>query len=121
MAPMTEREQTAAALVRSINAMSGAWVVSTPQADKIRFQVLDGDKNRVLQQLKDWNWEPAFVSILPRVTFNGMAAASVYEIVLPKERQEIPDARIAVPRDEVATPKKSDVEMEGMRKYLGLK
>src|SRR5262245_15711318 len=93
MALLTNQQQVATALVQSINAMSGAWVVSTLFHDKIRFQVLDGDRNRVLQQLKDWNWEPTFVSILPRVTFNGMAAAEVYEIDLPKEQQAIIDDR----------------------------
>src|SRR5262245_53020702 len=122
MAPLlSERQHTAAALARSIGAMEGAWVVSPlPLEDskRLRFQVLDGDRNRVLQQLRDWNWEPAFVSVLPRVTFAGMAAASIYEIDLPRERQPIIDDRKIY--GEIATPQKTDLEMKGMRKYLGL-
>ena len=101
--------------------MDGAWVTSPLPLDsqsRLRFQVLDGDRNRVLQQLRDWNWEPAFVSILPRVTFNGMAAASVYEVNLPAERIPVFDDRI---HGEVAKAEKTSLELEGMRKYLGLK
>src|SRR5262245_54469938 len=117
---LTERQQTANALAKAINGMEGAWVTSPLPLDgqaKLRFQVLDGDRNRVLQQLRDWNWEPAFVSILPRVTFNGMAAASVYEVNLPAERIPVQDDRIY---GEIVRPPKTDLEMEGMRKYLGL-
>jgi len=123
MTTLSERQQTAQTLARSIGAMEGAWVVSPLPLDaskRLRFQVLDGDKNRVLQQLHDWNWEPKFVSILPRVTFAGMAAGSVYEIDIPQPRQDIVDGR-TIPKDEIVSRKPPSAEVEGMKKYLGLK
>src|SRR5262245_20761589 len=110
-----ERQQTAQHLARSIGAMEGAWVTSPMPLDngrRLRFQVLDGDRNRVLQQLRDWGWDPVFVSVLPRVTFVGMAAACLYEIELPRERQTIVDDRKI--HGEIATPEKTSVELEGM-------
>jgi len=89
------------------------------ESKRLRFQVLDGDKNRVLQQLRDWGWEPVFVSVLPRVTFAGMAAASLYEIDLPRERAPVPDDRTI--HGEIVKKEKPSAEMEGFKKYLGLK
>src|SRR5262245_42246575 len=107
---LNERQQTAARLARSIGAMPGAWVISTPFHERIRFQVLDGDRNRVLQQLRDWGWEAVFITIHPRVTFNGMAAASLYEIELPRERQTILDDRKI--HGEIAKKEKPSAELE---------
>ena len=122
MTMLSERQRTAQALARSIGAMEGAWVMSPMPLDeskRLRFQVLDGDKNRVLQQLRDWGWEPVFVSVLPRVTFAGMAAASLYEIDLPRERAPVPDDRTI--HGEIVKKEKPSAEMEGFKKYLGLK
>lgn len=121
---LSERQQTARAFAREIGAMSGAWVTSaSPLSDdaRLRFQVLDGDKNRVLQAIRDLGFEPGFVSILPRVTFNGMAAACLYEIDLPRPRIPVYDDRKIY--GEIAEPKKkTDVELEHFRRnYLGLK
>jgi len=41
-----------------------------------------------------------------------------YEIHLPMERTAVPDGRIV---GDLATPKKTDVEIEGIKKYLGYK
>ena len=67
MAPLTERQKTAQALAREINAM-GAWVTSPlPLDDKapLRFQVMDTDRDAVISKLASWDWNPVPVSILP--------------------------------------------------------
>jgi hypothetical protein len=96
MTLLNERQQTAEALTREINAM-GAWVVSPMPLDdnsKLRFQVLDRDRNAIIEKLSSWDWSPIFVSVLPRICPNGMVSASLYEIDLPKPRQPVFDDRI---------------------------
>jgi hypothetical protein len=44
-------------------------------------------------------------------------AAQIYEIDLPRERQPVVDDRI---HGEIAEQKKSEVELEALRKYLGI-
>src|SRR5262249_35665477 len=118
MAPLTERQKTAQALAREILAM-GAWVTSPlPLDDKarLRFQVMDRDRDQVIERLSSWDWSPAFVGILPRITPRGMEAATLYEINLPPDTPVVIDRMI---RGEVAERKKTSVEVEALRKYLG--
>jgi|SRR6516225_915489 hypothetical protein len=92
---LNQRQRTAQALAREIESL-GAWVTSPLPLDdgkRLRFQLLDGDKNRVLQAISDLGFEPRFVSILPRVTFVGLAAACCYEVALAPERQFVVDDR----------------------------
>jgi hypothetical protein len=86
---------------------------------KFRFQVLDTERERLLELLRSWEWQPAFCGSLPRVTFTGMQAACVYEIDLPRERQPIVDDRTI--RGEIADREEESAELAGWRKYLGLK
>jgi hypothetical protein len=50
--------------------------------------------SKLLRSLAQWNWTPVFVSSLPRVNFDGMKPASLYELDLPRERQPVVDDRI---------------------------
>jgi hypothetical protein len=50
--------------------------------------------------------------MLPRVTYNGMALATVYEIDLPRERQPVVDDRKI--HGELATKEKRSAETEAM-------
>jgi hypothetical protein len=122
MAPLTERQETAEALAGEISRL-GAWCVSSMplNADaKLRFQVCDEDREKVLEKLSSWNWSPVFVASLPRVTFNGMQAASLYEIALPGERQPVVDDRQTI-YGEIGERKKTSGEAEAMLKHLGYK
>lgn len=123
MALLSQRQTKAADLARELGKFEGVWITSPLPLDdgaKLRFQVLDGDRNRVLQTLQDWGWEPQFVSVLPRVTFVGFAGACVYEVDLPRERAAVPvDDRTI--RGELADRKKSDAEVEAVLRYLGWK
>ena len=54
--------------------------------------------------------------MLPRITHAGMVMAGVYEIDIPKQQQAIiDDRRIAFQH------KKSNAEIEGVKRYLRLK
>jgi hypothetical protein len=115
---LTPRQQTAASLAHQLQLM-GAWVTNAMPLDadgRLRFQVLDKDRNAILEKLASWDWSPVFVGTLPRVHFDGMKPASLYEIDLPRERQAISqDTRIY---GEIAEKKKTDAEIEGIRRYL---
>src|SRR5262245_63506936 len=94
--PLSERQQTAQALVAEINSL-GAWCVSPMPLDdnaRLRFQVLDSDRDKVLEKLSSWNWSPIFVSALPRICNNGWKLASLYEIDLPRTQRFVHDGRI---------------------------
>jgi hypothetical protein len=120
MALLTERQQTAEALAREIARM-GAWCVSPMPLDnnaKLRFQVMDSDRDVVISKLASWDWLPVPCSILPRITHGGFMAAQIYEIDLPREQSPIPDDRSI--KGEIAEQKKSGVELEALRKYLGI-
>jgi hypothetical protein len=120
MGLLTERQQKAQALSREMAKMHGVWIVSPLPLDdnaKLRFQVLDTRKNEVLQLLIDWEWKPVFCSFLPRVTFNGMEPAYLFEIDLPQERPPVPDDRTI--RGDITDREKAEVA--AMRKHLGMK
>jgi len=121
MALLSKRQQTAAALARELGEMAGCWVTSPLPLDdgqRLRVQVLDTERIYFVQAVRDLGLgEPVFVSILPRVTFTGMLGACLYEIDLPRERQQIIDDRI---RGEIATKEKTPYEVEQVKRYLGL-
>jgi hypothetical protein len=109
---LSERQQLAKRLADELDAMDSVWVTSPLPLDdnaKLRLQVKDVARNEVTQLLKDWGYEPVFVSILPRVCVTGLIAASLWEIDLPKPRQNILDDRHG---GEIATKKKPDHEDE---------
>jgi hypothetical protein len=113
MALLTDRQRTAESLAREISLMGG-WVVSPMPLDngaKLRFQVLDTDRNAVVERLSSWNWNPSFVSTLPRVCTSGWELASIYEIDLPREPQYVVDDRI---QGELATGEKPSAECIAM-------
>ena len=121
MAPLTDRQRMAQALAREINAM-GAWVVSPLPLDdkaKLRFQVMDTDRDAVISKLASWDWAPVPVSVMPRITPRGMQAAMLYEINLPPDTPSVVDDRMI--RGELAERKKTSAEVEAVRRYLGWK
>src|SRR5262245_20572282 len=118
MAVLSERQQKAQALARELGSLEGVWIVNPmplPDHSKLRVQILDTVRNRVVQMLKDAGYEPQFVTILPRIhNVQFDVGAAVYEIDLPRERQP-------VPQGELAKPETTDIEREGVLKYLGLR
>jgi hypothetical protein len=97
MAVLSERQQVARNLAYELGKLEGVWVTSPLPLDddaKLRFQLLDLERNHVIQTLKDWGWNPVCLSVLPRVHSTGLIAACLYEIDLPRERQPIPQEDI---------------------------
>jgi hypothetical protein len=121
MAVLTNRQQLAKRLVDELNKYDDAWVTSPlPLRDdtRLRIQIADRSRNEVTQIIKDLGFDPRFVSVLPRVCSTGLQAACLYEVDFPGDRQPIIDDRTI--RAEIAKPEKTDLELQGMRKYLGL-
>jgi hypothetical protein len=117
---LTERQKTAEALAREISRMGG-WVVSPMPLDasaRLRFQVLDESREKVLEILSSWDWSPAFCGMLPRITLNGMRPGSIYEIDLPPERQAIADDRTV--HGEIGREKPS-AEVLAMLRAIGVR
>jgi hypothetical protein len=101
---LSERQQLAKSLADDLNKMDGAWVTSPLPLDadaKLRVQIKDIDRNRIIQWLKDLGWDPVCVSVLPRVCTTGLIGACLYEIDLPRERQPIPQDDRVIPKDDV--------------------
>lgn len=101
--------------------MGAAVVNPMPLDDKatLRFQVMDTDRDAVISKLASWDWSPVPVSALPRITPRGMQAAMLYEINLPPDTPAVVDDRAI--HGELAERKKTSVEVEALRKYLGWK
>src|SRR5262245_2521565 len=118
---LTERQKTAQAIAAELHKL-GAWVVSPmPLADNqaLRWQVLDSDREAILEKVSSWGWSAALKCCVPRFTARGPLPSSVYENDLPRPRQPVVDTRTI--RGEVAEHKKSAEELEAMRKHLGLR
>jgi len=88
---------------------------------KLRFQVMDSNRDAVISKLASWDWAPVPVSVLPRITPQGMQAATLYEIDLPRERQPVVDDRRMIPGELATERQKTASETEQMLKYLGWK
>jgi hypothetical protein len=119
MAELTEQQRTLQRLVQEIGKLGG-FVVSVPLHNPIRFQVLDSNHEPIIATLKEWGWEPQLCSAGLRFCPNGAQPCMTYQIQLAPERQPVFDDRII--RGELASEdrKRSDVELEAMRRYLGI-
>jgi hypothetical protein len=110
-------------LARELGKMDGVFVTSPLPLDdnqKLRMQIFDSARNEVVQLLKDWGWDPVAISVLPRVHSTGLIAACLYEIDLPKPRQEIPQDSRAIPRDEIGKREKRSHEYDAfVREWYG--
>jgi hypothetical protein len=121
MALLTDRQRTAQALAKELLAM-GAWVINPLPLDdnaKLRFQVMDVDRDRVIEKLSSWDWSPTLVGFHPRITSRGMEAATLYEINLPADTPAVPAYDRKIIPGELAERQKMSVEVEALRKYLG--
>src|SRR5262249_6585248 len=116
---LSERQQTAQSLAHEIHQLGG-WCLSPMPLDnnvRLRFQVLDADRDAVIEKLSSWDWSPVFCGTYPRICHNGWHSANVYEIDLPRERQFVHDGRI---HGELADREKKQAEVD-ILKYLGWK
>jgi hypothetical protein len=122
MALLTERQRTADALMHELHRL-GAWVTNPlPLRDdeRLRFQILDTDRPQILEKLSQWGWGPTLVGNAPRITSQGMQAATLYELDLSRDRQLVADDRM-IQREPAIKTEKSSLEVEQVLRYLGRK
>jgi hypothetical protein len=118
---LSERQKTAAAIAGELHKL-GAWVTSPLPLDDnyaLRWQVLDCDREAVLEKASSWGWNATLKHCIPRFTGRGPEPSSVYEIDLPRPRQVVIDTR-TVPRSEIAERKRTAQEVAAMKKHMGL-
>jgi len=117
--PLTEQQKTAEALKDELHRL-GAFVVSVPGSDRLRFQILSPQCESTLQKLSDLGFEAMFCNSGLRFMRYAAEPCNTYEINLaPHERQPIADDRQTIPRAELATKEKSSYEVEQIERYLG--
>jgi hypothetical protein len=125
MAPLSERQQKAQDLCDALREKGVPVVNSMPLADgcPLRFRVVAGRAEAIVKELKDKGWRANFVNSVPQFNLDGTTPmADIYEIDIPTPRtpvwgDRIPDAELALP----SSAKKISRELEGFRKYWGLK
>jgi hypothetical protein len=122
---LTERQQKAQDICDVLREKGVPVVNSMPLADDcpLRFRVLATRAEAILQELKEKGWDARFLTSGPEFRLDGSTPlANVYEIDIPTPRtpvwgDRIPDAELALP----SSAKKISRELEGFRKYWGLK
>jgi hypothetical protein len=82
MPPLTERQQAAQRLVKELTSL-GVEIVSPSEDVKLKIQFPEGAKKRVLQLLRDGEWEFAFIKMVPVFSFaaGNMPLSHVFEIL----------------------------------------
>jgi len=121
MAVLTNRQETAQHLTRSLQSLGATVTNVLPLAEgqHLRFWVSDYAKREILTALADAGYQPVFLGMSPQMctASYSMGLVNNFELPLPAERQPIQDDRI---HGELATKREMSVEERGMRKALGL-
>lgn len=123
MAPLSERQRIAERLHRWLFGMDAHVLNPLPldSAQHLRFQVVNEKCDAVLAQLAKEGWFPVHVTSGLRFCPDGARPAKTFEIYLENDRPIVADNRVIQDRELAEPKKKTDLEMEGMKKYLGLK
>src|SRR5262245_10503432 len=99
MANLTARQLQAEVLCRDIQRL-GAWCLSPMplrEDSRLRFQVLEGDQDELLEMLTNAGWNPVFCNHGLRFTPQGAKPSIIYEIDIEHERPAVVDDR-KIPR-----------------------
>lgn len=116
---LTAREEQAQFIAAELHKL-GAWIVNPMPSARLRFQVLDSDREKILGKLASWEYLPSLCGSQPRITVKGMEPATLYELNLEEpERFPAPDDRQKI-QGELASREKTSLELEALRKYLGI-
>jgi len=102
--------------LQSINAHVTNSMPLNPN-EQLRFWVTNEDRESVLAQLRQQDWSPRHMYVGLRFHRDAAVPATTYEIELPFDPPPVQDRRIY---GEIAAPKKSDHEIEQVKRYLGL-
>lgn len=116
---LSERQQKAQGLTRWLQGMNAYVTNPMPLRpdDRLRFWVTNEDREAVLTKLRQQDWSPAFVSVHLHFHRDTLVPGTTYELDLPPDRL-VQDRTI---RGEVVKPEKPNAEVEGIKRYLGLK
>jgi hypothetical protein len=122
VAPLTERQQQAAAIMAELQKIGGHVINPMPLAEDARlvFQVLDYQRDALLEKVSQWGWNPVLKNHGLRFDVVDYVArrCTTYEIDLPRDKQSIVDDR-TIPRGELAERReKTPAEVEALRRYL---
>jgi hypothetical protein len=113
---LTKRQETAQRLCRELQAFGAAVTSVLPleEGRHLRFWCSDYAKNELLQLLKDANYEVVFLGMSPQVDVKtySMGLVNNFEVRLPADKQEVPAADRAIPRDEIGKGRGRDAEMQ---------
>src|SRR5262245_8452328 len=116
MANLTARQLQAEVLCRDLQRL-GAWCLSPlplREDSRLRFQVLSGDQDELLEMLTNAGWNPVFCNHGLRFTPQGAKPSIIYEIDIEHERPAVVDDRSI--KGEVASNKAVNAELEAFRK-----
>jgi hypothetical protein len=122
MAVLTERQTKAAQLAAELGRCRGTWVVSplplNDDSRALRFQVLDSERDSVVTELCAAGWIPSFVQAHPRFAPSGLIPASLFEVIIDKDRYPVPPDTPKV-SGEIGKREKTPAEVEAIHRYLG--
>jgi hypothetical protein len=113
VAVLTENQKVVQALTDELHRL-GAFVVSWPGSERLRFQVLSPQCESTLQKLRDLGFESVFCNSGLRFVRNAAEPCNTYEIDLPKPRQPVADDRTI--RGELANRTPKDRETDAILK-----
>jgi hypothetical protein len=113
MAVLTENQKVAAALKDELQRL-GAFVVSWPGSERLRFQILSPQCEGTLQKLRDLGFDPMFCNSGLRFVHNAAEPCNTYEIYIEPERQPVADDRTI--RGELASRTPKDRETDAILK-----
>jgi hypothetical protein len=128
MQALSERQRRAAALNAELTKQfpDSVWITSplplAPEA-KLRCQIINSPSSacdNTIEVIKSWGYSPILISHGIRFSSGYCArGCSTFEIDIEHDRQEIVDDR-QMPRYELAGDKKTDKELEALRKHFGI-
>jgi len=116
MANLTSRQLQAEVLCRDLQRLGGWCLSPMPLRDdsRLRFQVLDGDHEELLEMLTNAGWSPILIQHGLRFTPQGAKPSIIYEIDIEHERPAVVDDR-KIPRSELSE-KSMNAELEAFRR-----
>jgi hypothetical protein len=116
MANLTSRQLQAEVLCRDLQRL-GAWCLSPMplrEDARLRFQVLTGEHEELLEHLSNAGWSPILCNHGLRFTPEGAKPSIIYEIDIEHERQPVADDRTV--KGEIASEKAAHIELEAFKK-----
>src|SRR5262245_29262150 len=119
---LSERQQRAEALCQELRKLGAEVINPLPLDDnsKLKFQMLDSDKDRIITEICSWGWTPQYVQAHPRFSYAGLIPGSLYEIDLPRPRVSVSDDIKGEFAEDKATREQRRREAERYLKHAGL-